>query len=76
MAGLACRVSSATPVLGPAFGMLGVGFASAAAGQASLQCKQYYRSDLLDFTCPVSESMSRVNILLPSDKLYYRSMLL
>ena len=39
-AGLACRVSCATPVLGPALGMVGVGAASAMAGQASLLCRQ------------------------------------
>ena len=39
-AGLACRVSCATPVLGPALGMVGVGAASAMAGQASLLARQ------------------------------------
>lgn len=33
--GLVFRVSCATPVLGPAVGLLGVGFANALAGQAS-----------------------------------------
>lgn len=38
-AGMALRISCATPVAGPVGGMLGVGFASALAGQASLKYK-------------------------------------
>lgn len=45
-AGYFCRVSSATPVIGSAFGMAGVALASIAAGQASIQCHRYYRHDL------------------------------
>lgn len=41
--GYACRVSCATPVLGSAVGVVGVGFASAMAGQASLKCQRYYQ---------------------------------
>ena len=43
MVGLAARVSCATPVLGPALGMLGIGLASAAAGQASRRTLRWYR---------------------------------
>ena len=39
--GMACRVSCATPVLGTAFGVFGVGFASALAGQASIWCRNH-----------------------------------
>lgn len=38
---MALRVSCATPIAGPIGGLLGVGFASAAAGQASIKCRQY-----------------------------------
>jgi hypothetical protein len=41
---MALRVSCATPVAGPVGGLLGVGFASAAAGQASIKCRQYLES--------------------------------
>lgn len=37
---MAARVSCATPVLGPVGGLLGVGLASALAGQASLLCRE------------------------------------
>ncbi|PRW59668.1 pfkB family carbohydrate kinase [Chlorella sorokiniana] len=40
-AGMALRVSCATPIAGPIGGLLGVGLASAAAGQASIKCRQY-----------------------------------
>ncbi|PSC67403.1 pfkB family carbohydrate kinase [Micractinium conductrix] len=39
--GMALRVSCATPVVGPVGGLLGVGLASAAAGQASIATRQY-----------------------------------
>jgi len=35
LVGLVCRVSCATPVLGPCMGLVGVGLANALAGQAS-----------------------------------------
>lgn len=38
---MALRVSCATPVLGPVGGVLGVGFASALAGQAGLKWRQF-----------------------------------
>ncbi|KAK9811873.1 hypothetical protein WJX72_011567 [[Myrmecia] bisecta] len=45
VAGLATRVSSATPVFGPLMGVVGVGLASAMAGQASLACgRKLYNS--------------------------------
>lgn len=40
-AGMALRVSCATPVAGPIGGLLGVGLASAMAGQASIKTRQY-----------------------------------
>ncbi|GAB4821650.1 hypothetical protein N2152v2_008696 [Parachlorella kessleri] len=40
-AGMALRVSCATPVLGPVGGVLGVGFASALAGQAGIKWRQF-----------------------------------
>lgn len=40
-AGMAVRVSCATPVAGPVGGLLGVGLASAMAGQASIKCRKY-----------------------------------
>ncbi len=43
MVGLAARVSCATPVLGPVLGLLGIGLASAAAGQASRRTLRWYR---------------------------------
>jgi len=39
-AGLACRVSCATPVLGSALGVVGIGAASALAGQAAIFCRR------------------------------------
>ena len=39
--GMALRVSTATPVLGPAGGVMGVGIASALAGQAALAARAY-----------------------------------
>ena len=42
--GVACRVSCASPVLGPSMGMVGVGVASAMAGQASLHCKHHFKT--------------------------------
>lgn len=42
-AGTALRVSCATPVLGPVGGVLGVGFASALAGQAGIEWQQFVR---------------------------------
>lgn len=42
-AGVALRVSCATPVLGPACGLLGVGLASALAGQAALAAREAVR---------------------------------
>ncbi|KAK9794632.1 hypothetical protein WJX73_002817 [Symbiochloris irregularis] len=39
--GMACRVSCATPVLGPALGVVGVGLASALAGQAAIWCRSH-----------------------------------
>jgi len=42
-AGLALRISCATPVLGPLGGVLGVGVASAMAGQAAIKCRQAQR---------------------------------
>lgn len=41
-AGMALRVSCATPVAGPVGGLLGVGLASAAAGQAALKCRAFF----------------------------------
>ena len=38
---MALRVSCATPVLGPVGGVLGVGFASALAGQAGIKWRQF-----------------------------------
>ena len=43
MVGMAARVSCATPVLGPMLGLLGIGLASAAAGQASRRTLRWYR---------------------------------
>jgi hypothetical protein len=43
VAGMALRVSCATPVVGPVGGLLGVGVASAMAGQASIKCRQYLK---------------------------------
>ena len=43
MVGVAVRVSCATPVIGPALGLLGVGLASAAAGQASRRTLRWYQ---------------------------------
>lgn len=40
--GYACRISCATPFLGPALGCMGIGMASVLAGQASLRCQQSY----------------------------------
>lgn len=40
---MAARVSCATPVAGPIGGLLGVGLASAMAGQASIKCRQFMR---------------------------------
>lgn len=40
---MALRVSCATPVAGPIGGLLGVGLASAAAGQAAIKCQQYLK---------------------------------
>lgn len=42
--GAALRISCATPVIGSLAGMVGVGFASVAAGQASLACSRSYAS--------------------------------
>ncbi|GBF88397.1 hypothetical protein Rsub_01109 [Raphidocelis subcapitata] len=42
--GYALRISCATPVLGPCFGMLGVGFASALAGRAAAQTQQLFEA--------------------------------
>ena len=42
--GIACRVSSASPVLGPSMGVVGVGIASAMAGQAALHCQHHFRT--------------------------------
>ena len=42
-AGMALRVSCVTPVAGPVGGLLGVGLASAMAGQASIKCRQYLK---------------------------------
>ena len=39
VAGYMCRVSCATPVMGPLMGCVGVGIASSMAGQASLLCR-------------------------------------
>ncbi|KAL4859030.1 hypothetical protein ACK3TF_000816 [Chlorella vulgaris] len=44
VAGMALRVSCATPVAGPIGGLLGVGVASAMAGQASIKCRQYLKN--------------------------------
>ena len=42
--GVACRVSCASPVLGPSMGVVGVGIASAMAGQAALHCQHHFRT--------------------------------
>lgn len=42
--GYALRISCATPVLGPCFGVLGVGFASALAGRAAVQTQQLFEA--------------------------------
>lgn len=41
--GATLRISCATPILGPLGGVLGVGFASALAGQASIKCSKIHR---------------------------------
>ena len=43
MVGVASRVSCATPVVGPMLGLLGIGIASAAAGQASRRTLRWYQ---------------------------------
>lgn len=40
--GMAMRVSCVTPVAGPVGGLLGVGLASAAAGQAAIKCRIFF----------------------------------
>ena len=42
--GVACRVSCASPVLGPGIGVVGVGIASAMAGQAALHCQHHFKT--------------------------------
>lgn len=39
---MAMRVSCVTPVAGPVGGLLGVGLASAAAGQAAIKCRVFF----------------------------------
>lgn len=46
-AGVALRVSCATPVAGPIGGFLGVGFASALAGQAAIKCRMWEKDHKL-----------------------------
>lgn len=42
--GVACRVSCASPVLGPSIGVIGVGIASAMAGQAAVHCQHHFKT--------------------------------
>ncbi|KAL4424322.1 hypothetical protein ABPG75_001623 [Micractinium tetrahymenae] len=52
-AGMALRVSCVTPVAGPVGGLLGVGFASAAAGQAAIKCRMYFEDNKNPLTQPL-----------------------
>jgi hypothetical protein len=42
MLGFCLRISCRTPLLGPFVGLLGVGFASALAGQASTHTRKFF----------------------------------
>ena len=62
--GMACRVSCATPVLGPGMGFLGVGLASAMAGQAGLHCRHHFQTGQHPLKLPVTLAFRRHDLLL------------
>lgn len=62
--GIVCRVSCANPMLGPGMGMVGVGVASAMAGQAAVHCRHHLRTGQHPFNKPFSASFRRQDMLL------------
>ena len=62
--GMACRVSCATPVLGPGMGVIGVGIASAMAGQAGLHCRHHFQTGQHPLRLPPSVAFCRQDLLL------------
>ena len=61
---MACRVSCATPVLGPGMGLIGVGFASAMAGQAGLHCRHHFQTGQHPLRLPPAFAFRRQDLLL------------
>ena len=58
------RVSCATPIAGPLGGVLGVGLASALAGQAALHCRAWVATGRGPLVPPLPGSMRRQDLLL------------
>lgn len=61
---MACRVSCATPVLGPGMGFLGVGLASAMAGQAGLHCRHHFQTGQHPLKLPPEFAFRKQDLLL------------
>ncbi|DBA72524.1 TPA: hypothetical protein ACH3X2_010284 [Trebouxia sp. C0005] len=62
--GIACRVSCANPVLGPGMGVVGIGVASAMAGQAAVHCRHYFKTGQHPLSIPSAASFQSRDILL------------
>jgi len=63
-AGIACRVSCANPVLGPSMGVVGIGVASAMAGQAAVHCRHHFKTGQHPFSIPSTASFRGQDMLL------------
>lgn len=62
--GIACRVSCASPVLGPSMGILGVGVASAMGGQAALHCQHHFKTGRHPLSLAPQAAFQRKDLLL------------
>ncbi|KAL3159584.1 hypothetical protein ABBQ38_009997 [Trebouxia sp. C0009 RCD-2024] len=62
--GIACRVSCASPVLGPSMGIVGVGVASAMGGQAALHCQHHFKTGRHPLSLAPQAAFLRKDLLL------------
>lgn len=57
-------MSCANPVLGPGMGVVGIGVASAMAGQAAVHCRHYFKTGQHPLSTPSAASFQSRDILL------------
>lgn len=63
-AGAACRISCGNRILGGGMGLIGIGVASAMAGQAGIHCRHHFSTGQHPLSTPTSVAFRRKDLLL------------